>query len=133
MIFWEIVAGVLGGVIGGMGMGGGTLTIPILTIFLGYEQLQAQGVNLVAFLPMSIVAIIIHIKNKLVDFKSTWLLAVVGCIFSLGGALVAVRLKNEVLTKLFAIFLIGLAIWQLVELIKSKKKNENQKESKNEQ
>ena len=131
MIFWEIVAGVLGGIIGGMGMGGGTLTIPLLTIFLSYEQLQAQGVNLVAFLPMSVVAIIIHIKNKLIDFKSTWLLAVVGCVFSLGGALIAVRLKNEVLTKLFALFLIGLAIWQLVELIKSK--NKNQKEDKKEQ
>ena len=127
MIFWEIVAGVLGGVIGGMGMGGGTLTIPILTIFLGYKQLQAQGVNLVAFLPMSIIAIIIHIKNKLVDFKSTWLLAVVGCVFSLGGSLIAVKLKNEVLTKLFAIFLIGLAIWQLVELIKSKNKKQETK------
>jgi len=130
MIFWEIVAGILGGIIGGMGMGGGTLTIPILTIFLSYEQLQAQGVNLVAFLPMSIIAIIIHIKNKLVDFKSTWLLAVVGCVFSLGGALIAVRLKNEVLTKLFAIFLIGLAIWQLVELIKEKKENVNKNKSK---
>ena len=127
MIFWEIIAGVLGGVIGGMGMGGGTLTIPILTIFLGYKQLQAQGVNLVAFLPMSIIAIIIHIKNKLVDFKSTWLLAVVGCIFSLGGSLVAVKLNNEVLTKLFAIFLIGLAIWQLVELIKSKNQKQETK------
>ena len=128
MVFWEIVAGVLGGIIGGMGMGGGTLTIPILTIFLSYEQLQAQGVNLVAFLPMSVVAIIIHIKNKLVDFKSTWLLAVVGCVFSLGGALVAVRLKNEILTKAFAIFLIALAIWQLIELIKSKNQKEDRKE-----
>ena len=121
MIFWEIVAGVLGGIIGGMGMGGGTLTIPLLTIFLGYNQLQAQGVNLVAFLPMAVIALIIHFKNKLVDFKSTWLLAVVGSIFSLGGALVAVRLKNDVLTKLFALFLIGLAIWQFVELKRDKK------------
>lgn len=127
MIVWEIIAGVLGGIIGGMGMGGGTLTIPILTIFLNYEQLQAQGVNLVAFLPMSVVAIIIHIKNKLIDFKSTWLLAAVGCVFSLGGALVAVRLKNEVLTKLFAIFLIGLAIWQLVELIRNKNKKKSKR------
>ena len=133
MIIWEIVAGVLGGIIGGMGMGGGTLTIPILTIFLSYEQLQAQGVNLVAFLPMSVIAIIIHIKNKVVDFKSTWLLAAVGCVFSLGGALIAVKLKNEVLTKLFAIFLIGLAIWQLVEMIKNKKQEENQSASKKEQ
>lgn len=126
MVFWEIFAGLLGGIIGGMGMGGGTLTIPILTIFLSFQQLRAQGVNLVAFLPMAIIAIIIHIKNKLVDFKSTWLLALIGCGFSLIGALVAVKLKNEILTKLFALFLIGLAIWQLVELIKSK--NQKQKE-----
>jgi hypothetical protein len=64
-------------------MGGGTLTIPLLTIFLSYEQLQAQGVNLIAFLPMSLVALWIHIKNHLVDFKNTWLLAVIGCVFSL--------------------------------------------------
>ena len=127
MVFWEIFAGLLGGIIGGMGMGGGTLTIPILTIFLSFQQLRAQGVNLVAFLPMAIIAIIIHIKNKLVDFKSTWLLAIIGCGFSLIGALVAVKLKNEILTKLFALFLIGLAIWQLVELIKSK--NQKQKEN----
>lgn len=127
MVFWEIFAGLLGGIIGGMGMGGGTLTIPILTIFLSFQQLRAQGVNLVAFLPMAIIAIIIHIKNKLVDFKSTWLLAIIGCGFSLIGSLVAVKLKNEILTKLFALFLIGLAIWQLVELIKSK--NQKQKEN----
>ena len=103
MVFWEIVAGILGGIIGGMGMGGGTLTIPLLTIFLSYEQLQAQGVNLIAFLPMSFVALWIHIKNHLVDFKNTWLLAVIGCVFSLGGALIAVHLKNAVLKKIFAI------------------------------
>ena len=39
MIFWEIIAGVIGGIVAGMGMGGGTLTIPILTIFLKYVHL----------------------------------------------------------------------------------------------
>ena len=121
MIFWEIVAGVLGGIVGGMGMGGGTLTIPILTIFLNYKQLEAQGVNLIAFLPMSVVALVIHIKNHLVEFKSTWLLALVGCLFSLGGALVANHMSNAILKKLFAVFLIGLGVWQLVEMIKEKK------------
>lgn len=122
MIIWEIVAGILGGIIGGMGMGGGTLTIPILTIFLSYAQLSAQGINLIAFLPMSVIALIIHIKNHLVAFKQTWLLALVGCIFSLGGAMLANHISNSVLKKLFAVFLIGLAVWQIVELIKSKKK-----------
>lgn len=122
MIFLEIIVGILGGIVGGMGMGGGTLTIPLLTIFLSYEQISAQGINLVAFLPMSLVALFIHVKNKLVDFKSTWLLALVGCIFSLGGALLANHMKNNVLKILFALFLIGLGIWQLIEMIKDNKK-----------
>ena len=125
MIFWEIVAGIIGGIVAGMGMGGGTLTIPILTIFLKYEQLRAQGVNLVAFLPMAVVALFIHIKNKLVDFKSTWLLAVVGCVFSLGGALIANNISNTILKKLFAIFLIGLGVWQFVEMKRNKKQKNN--------
>jgi uncharacterized membrane protein YfcA len=122
MIFWEIIAGVVGGIVAGMGMGGGTLTIPILTIFLNYEQLRAQGVNLVAFLPMAVVALIIHIKNHLVDFKNTWLLALVGCVFSLGGALIANNISNFILKKLFALFLIVLGIWQFVEMKRNKKK-----------
>lgn len=126
MIFWEIVAGVIGGVIGGMGMGGGTLTIPILTIFLAYEQLQAQGINLIAFLPMSLVALTIHIKNKLVDFKNTWLLAVSGCLFSLAGALLANHISNGVLKKLFAVFLIGLGIWQFIEMKRGQNSDANE-------
>ena len=124
MIFWEILAGILGGVVGGMGMGGGTLTIPILTIFLSYQQLAAQGVNLVAFLPMAVIALIIHIKNHLVAFKQTWGLALVGCIFSLCGALLANNISNVLLKKLFALFLIGMGIWQIVEMVKE---NKNQK------
>ena len=125
MIFWEIIAGIIGGIVAGMGMGGGTLTIPILTIFLKYEQLRAQGVNLIAFLPMAIVALTIHIKNKLVDFKNTWMLALIGSVFSLIGALIANHISNGILKKLFALFLIGLGIWQFIEL--KKQKNEKDK------
>ena len=137
MIFWEILAGVLGGIIAGMGMGGGTLTIPILTIFLHYKQLNAQGINLVAFLPTSIVALGIHIKNKLVQFKQTWLLALIGCIFCVGGAILANHISNSLLKKIFAMFLILLAVWQLIEFIKelrNKKQNHdnyNKTEDKN--
>lgn len=122
MIFWEIVAGAIGGIVGGMGMGGGTLTIPILTVFLAFEQIQAQGINLIAFLPMSVVALFIHVKNHLVDFKHTWVLALIGCAFSLGGAILANYISNTILRKMFALFLVGLGVWQLVEMVK---KNQN--------
>ena len=88
-IVFRILAGLTGGLVGGMGMGGGTLLIPILTIFLSFTQLQAQGINLIAFIPMSIIAIIVHAKNKLVKFKESWLLALFGAITSFLSALLA--------------------------------------------
>ena len=123
MIILEILVGGLGGIVAGMGMGGGTLTIPILTMFLGYEQLQAQGVNLIAFLPMAVVALIIHCKNNLVDFKRTWGLALIGCLFSLLGAIIANNIDSSILKKLFAVFLIGLGVWQIVEIVREKNKS----------
>ena len=60
------IAGISSGIIAGMGMGGGTLLIPILTILLGVEQRISQGINLIVFVPMSIVALIIHCKRKFI-------------------------------------------------------------------
>lgn len=128
MIIWSILAGVIGGIVAGMGMGGGTLTIPILTIFLKFKQITAQGINLIAFLPMSIVAIIIHMKHKLVAFKETWLLPVSGLIFSVGGAILANNISSGVLKKIFAGFLIALGIWQMIELIIQCKNDKKQKQ-----
>ena len=127
MIIWEIIGGLIGGLTGGMGMGGGTLLIPILTLFAGFEQLEAQGINLISFIPMSIIALILHFKNKLVRFKETYLLAIVGAVVSIASAFLAIHINNTALKKIFAIFLIAIGIWQLVELIKeikNKKKEE---------
>lgn len=129
-IVFRILAGLTGGLVGGMGMGGGTLLIPILTIFLSFTQLQAQGINLIAFIPMSIIAIIVHAKNKLVKFKESWLLALFGAITSFLSALLATSLNNTILKKLFAIFLIGLGIWQAIDVFKAFKKQKEEKQKK---
>lgn len=64
---WYALAGVCGGVLAGMGMGGGTLTIPILVLLLSVDQLTAQFVNLIAFLPTGAAALGMHLKNRLVE------------------------------------------------------------------
>ena len=81
-LLYLILAGIISGIIGGMGMGGGTLLIPILTIFLAFEQRSAQAINLLVFIPMALIALIIHIKNKLVDFKVGIPIVSIGIIFS---------------------------------------------------
>ena len=61
-----VLAGVLGGVLAGMGMGGGTLTLPILVLVMGVEQITAQFANLIAFLPSGSAALLVHAKNGLI-------------------------------------------------------------------
>lgn len=122
---WGVIAGIAGGIVAGMGMGGGTLLIPILTIFLSWSQINAQGINLIAFLPMSIVAIYLHYKNNLVQFKQTWVLAICGAAVSVGSAFLANIIDDALLKKLFGIFLLILGIWQIfdgINCVKSKKK-----------
>ena len=115
-IFLHILFGFLGGILGGMGMGGGTLLIPLITIFLSVEQKSAQGINLIAFLPMAIVALIIHFKNKMVDFKNIIWFIVPGILASVGLSFLASSIDNQILKFLFGIFLILIAIYEAVEL-----------------
>lgn len=118
-----IVFGVLAGVFGGMGLGGGSVLIPLLTIFLGIGQKVAQGYNLLAFLVMAVVAIIIHSKNKLINFKSIVWIVVSGAIFCGLGAYLTTIVDTKVLKIIFSVFLILLGIWQGISAIKEKKPN----------
>lgn len=124
-IFLLILFGVIGGVLGGMGMGGGTLLIPLLTIFLKLEQHLVQGINLIVFLPMAVVALIFHFKNKLVEFKKTWVLMLVGALTSVGGAILSLNIKAKNLKICFAIFLICLGVFQFLSLFIFKNKKNN--------
>ena len=118
---WYILAGLGSGVVAGMGMGGGTLLIPILTIFLAVGQQIAQGVNLVAFIPTALVAIVIHCKNKLVDFATGIPLIIGGVIMAIIGAILAINLSSEILKKLFGAFLLAVGVWQIIYTIISSK------------
>lgn len=120
-----VLAGLISGVVGGMGMGGGTLLIPVLTIFLSFAQKDAQAINLLAFIPMSIFALIVHIKNKLVDFKVGIPIVLVGICFSIGGSLLANSLSNEFLRKIFGVFLLLVGLNQILQTILTLKKNKD--------
>ncbi len=65
----EVLVGIVSGFVSAMGMGGGTILILCLSMFMGIEQHIAQATNLVFFIPTSIVAIITNIKQKYIDFK----------------------------------------------------------------
>ena len=119
---WYLVAGVLSGVLGGMGMGGGTLLIPLLYIFFNVNQHTAQAVNLISFIPMAIIAILIHLKNKLVKFDGVLLVifpALISCVI---GSYLSKLVTGEVLRKCFGVVLILLSIYQFVVFFVQKKR-----------
>ena len=62
-----VLSGFISGIFGGMGMGGGTVLIPILTMFFFVEQKTAQGVNLAVFIPTALISTLIYLKGKFID------------------------------------------------------------------
>jgi len=121
MGFWlNIFAGFAGGVLGGMGMGGGTVLIPLLTLFCGISQHTAQAVNLVSFIPMAVVALIIHFKNNLVNFVHITTIILFGVLTCIIGCYVARAMNGELLKRFFGGFLVLLSAWQIVNFIRKR-------------
>ncbi len=108
-----VICSVLGGIIGGMGMGGGTLTIPLLTFFCSVTQHEAQALNLVAFIPMAAVTLIIHTKNKLVEYKKVLPIALPALAASIACSYAALQTDGKVLGVCYGIFLIVLGVSRL--------------------
>lgn len=107
-----VLAGIAAGALGGMGMGGGTILIPVLTIFFGAEQKQAQAINLVAFIPMAIASLIVHVKNKRVETKGILWIIIPATVLSLAGSMVAQSINGEILKRIFGGFLLLLSVAQ---------------------
>lgn len=126
----QILIGVISGIISGTGMGGGTILIFLLTNMLGVEQHIAQATNLVFFIPTSIIAIIINIKNQNVDLKLGTILAVYGILGAIIGANIAVKINVNILKKCFGIFFAIIAIHEIydnINLYKKQKRRHNNK------
>ena len=106
------LTGASAGVLGGMGMGGGAILIPLLTVFFKVDQISAQAINLVAFIPMAIVSLIIHVKNKRVEKRGLLWIILPALACSLSGSLLALAVKGGLLKRLFGGFLLILAVFQ---------------------
>lgn len=129
----EFLFGLISGTISSLGMGGGTILILLLSVFLGIEQHVAQATNLIFFVPTSITAIIMNIKNKKINWKISKDIIIYGVIGALLGSYISNYLPNEKLKKVFGIFLLFIAFFQIYEIYSSYSKNKkaNNKNIKN--
>ncbi len=117
----EIIVGFLSGVLSGMGLGGGMILIPCLTIFFNIEQIYAQSVNLFYFIPTAVSALFVHIKNKNID-REIFDYIFTSIIGAGIGSLLALHIKSILLTRIFCIFMSIFGVKEVVNSIKSEKK-----------
>ncbi len=110
-----IIIGFAAGMLGGMiGIGGGLIIVPALVFFLSFSQHKAQGTSLgLLVLPVAILGVINYYKKGYVDLKAVGLLSIGFVLGSFLGSKWALNIPQETLKKLFAVFLLVLAIKML--------------------
>lgn len=116
-IFWTILFGFIAGVVGGMGMGGGTFLIPLFQ-FLDYGQKTIQAMNLLSFLPMAAAALAMHFKNKLVKTDGVLWIIIPAVAFSVLGALLTNSVSPKFLKICFGIFFFLVGGWEMFQSVK---------------
>ncbi len=114
-----LLAGLFSGIIGGMGMGGGAVLIIYLTVFKDTPQFEAQGINLLFFIPIAILALTIYAFKGKIRFKTVLPLVIGGILGVFAGLFLTDIIGSGMTAKLFGGFLILLGVKEI--FVKSKK------------
>ncbi|MEG1527568.1 MAG: TSUP family transporter [Clostridia bacterium] len=118
MIILYIFFGFLSGLLGGMGMGGGTLLIPLLS-FLDINQRVIQSVSLTSFIPMALVSLGIHSQCGLIKLERIEYLIIPSIIAGVLGALLANLAPEKLLRICYGIFLLVFGVAEFIKVAKN--------------
>jgi uncharacterized protein len=107
-----LIIGLLAGLVGGgLGVGGGIVVLPALIFFLGFSQHQAQGTSMVMMLPpITILAAYNYYKQGFVNMNAAIILMVAFVVGSYFGSLLAMKIPDKTLTRIFGFLLLFVAI-----------------------
>ncbi len=111
-----IILGVISGVLGAMGLGGGTVLIPLLSI-IGVAQKSAQVINVFSFVIMSFFILFFNIKSGLTKVFPAILFSIVGVVFAVISSLLVQNIENSILKILFGVFLLIVAIFEIISFV----------------
>src|SRR5437870_5093625 len=97
-----IVAGVLSGL---LGIGGGAIMVPAMTLLMGLSQHVAQGTSLLVIIPTAISGSITHYRMGNIRLPTAAWLAVGGVLGAVAGAALALARSDELLRAVFGTYL----------------------------
>lgn len=101
---------VVGGASGLLGVGGGTLMVPFLTLAAGMSQHAAEATSLLVVLPTAIVGSVVLQRRGVGDLAVALRIGVLGAAGGVGGALLALALPGGTLRLVFALFLLAVSV-----------------------
>ena len=99
-----------------VGIGGGLVIVPLLSLALGYDVKVAIAASLIGVIATSLSASPRYIRSGIADRRLGMLLLVAAALGGLAGGLTAGYLDGRTLSLLFALLLTGVALrmlWQL--------------------
>ena len=99
-----------GGAAGLLGVGGGIMMVPFLTLVAGVSQHAAQATSLLVVLPTAIVASVTLHRKGVGDLPLALRFGALGAVGGILGALLALALPGHTLRIIFALFLAGVAV-----------------------
>ncbi len=119
MVTGGLIAGLFGSV---LGLGGGVLIIPMLTLVFGIPIKEAVGTSLICVIATSSGAASLYVKKHMADIRLGMTLELATTIGAIAGGLIAGIIKPEVLAVLFSCLLLYVALSML------RKRGENNQE-----
>jgi len=112
-----VIIGIMAGILSGLvGVGGGVVMVPMLVLFLGFSQHQAQGTSLaVLVVPVTAIAVYNYYKEGYIDWRYAVIIAVFFVIGGYFGSKLAINIDQKMLKKIFGVVLLGIAGKMLLE------------------
>ena len=105
-----VLIGLLAGIVAALlGVGGGALIVPALTIGLGLSQLDAEATSLLAIIPVALVGTLRQRGHANVDLRAAAALGVLGAAGAVAGAVIANAVPQRALEVGFALFILVVA------------------------
>ena len=109
----SFLAAFISSVCAALGLGGGTVLLLYLTLFTEISQIQAQGINLLVFLPVALLSLWFHHRNGYVQWKSAARCVLTGIPGAIIGCILSGWLEVRILRLLFGLFLLVMGVREL--------------------
>ena len=101
LVAFGVAVGIASGL---LGVGGGTLVVPFLTLAVGFSQHSAEATSLLVILPTAIAGSLALRRRGVGDLGLALRFGVAGALGSVLGALLALALPGSTLRVVFAVF-----------------------------